>query len=50
LPPEADPERFSHFYRFAVNTQLVHGADAVIRVGDIVSDRLSDLDQSRQDA
>jgi uncharacterized protein YcbX len=36
LPPEADRDRFSHFYRFAVNTRLVSGADTVIRVGDPV--------------
>lgn len=36
LPADADRNRFSHYYRFAVNTRLVAGADAVIRVGDAV--------------
>jgi uncharacterized protein YcbX len=36
IPDHADRECFSHYYRFALNTRLVQGADAVIRIGDAV--------------
>ncbi len=36
LPPWAHRERFNHFYRLAINTQLVNRGSGSIKVGDTI--------------